>query len=66
MKENVSSVVKSDLCLGCGSCYSICPKKCISLETKNFVRPIIDETKCVKCGLCKKVCPGLNPITNNN
>lgn len=64
MNQNISSVVKSNLCIGCGSCFSVCPKKCIKLEKKEFVRPFVKEEQCINCGLCKKICPGINPNVN--
>lgn len=46
-------------CSGCGACYSVCPRKCISMkeDDEGFLYPDIDNTVCVDCGLCEKVCP---------
>lgn len=56
---NISSVVKNNLCVSCGLCAGVCPKKCISstFEAGSYL-PSIDENSCVNCGLCHKVCPG--------
>lgn len=56
---NISSVVKNNLCVSCGLCAGVCPKKCITsrFEAGSY-RPTIDEDSCVNCGLCHKVCPG--------
>lgn len=50
------------LCCGCTACYSICPKKAISMveDEEGFLYPKVDKEKCINCGLCKKVCPILN------
>ena len=56
---NISSVVKNNLCVSCGLCAGICPKKCIAstFEAGSYL-PTVDENSCVNCGLCHKVCPG--------
>ena len=55
----ISSVVENNLCVSCGLCAGVCPKKCISstLEAGSYL-PTIEEDSCVNCGLCYKVCPG--------
>ena len=55
----ISSVVKNNLCVSCGLCAGVCPKKCISSSfDKGSYIPTIDENSCVNCGICYKVCPG--------
>ena len=55
----ISSVVKNNLCVSCGLCAGVCPKKCISSSyDKGSYLPTIDEDACVNCGICHKVCPG--------
>ena len=51
-------------CTGCGACVQKCPKRCISLGTKELghVFPIIDKKNCIDCNLCEKVCPINQPI----
>lgn len=51
-----------ELCCGCTACYSICPKKAISMveDEEGFLYPKVDKEKCINCGLCKKVCPVIN------
>jgi len=48
-------------CTGCGSCRSVCPMRCISMEqdSEGFLYPIIDDKKCVKCHKCEKSCPSI-------
>ena len=55
----ISSVVKNNLCVSCGLCAGVCPKKCISsLFDNGSYLPTIDENSCVNCGICHKICPG--------
>ena len=51
-------------CTGCAACYSVCPKRCIVMQSdeEGFLYPVVGEM-CVHCGLCQKVCP--NFIINN-
>lgn len=61
--NNISEVVKLDLCTGCGTCVSVCPVECIQMQEdikKGIYVPQVDESKCIYCGLCLKVCPGLS------
>lgn len=46
-------------CMGCAACYSVCPKKCITMQKddEGFLYPVADDTICINCGLCEKVCP---------
>lgn len=45
-------------CCGCGSCFSICPQKAISMECDSygFIYPKIDKNRCIDCGACRKIC----------
>ena len=55
----ISSVVENNLCVSCGICAGVCPKKSIaSVYRRGRYLPTIDENSCVNCGLCHKVCPG--------
>lgn len=55
----ISSVVENNLCVSCGICAGVCPKKCISSTfAAGGYHPTIDENSCDDCGLCHKVCPG--------
>ncbi len=52
------------VCTCCGSCYSICPKECISMKPskEGFIFPEINVDICIECGLCQNNCPILNPV----
>lgn len=57
----ITNIVKSELCTGCGTCVSLCPKKAIQIkknDRKGIYEPEINEKKCTNCKLCLKVCPG--------
>ncbi|MDY5814128.1 MAG: monomeric [FeFe] hydrogenase [Bacteroides sp.] len=47
----------SNLCKGCvaRSCYSNCPKKCITFDAQSKAH--IDHDTCISCGLCHSNCP---------
>lgn len=64
----ISSYLDSSLCVGCGSCVSICAKKAICLvpDKYGFYKYSIDEHKCNKCGLCIERCPAYGKIINLN
>ena len=51
-------------CCGCTACASICPARCITMETdeEGFTYPTTDQDKCLHCHLCEQVCPVLNEI----
>jgi coenzyme F420-reducing hydrogenase beta subunit len=54
---------KKEDCCGCHACVSICPAKCIQMQSdaEGFLYPVVDESLCTECGLCESVCPVLNP-----
>ena len=55
-------IKKKEDCCGCTACYSVCPKKAITMQAdeEGFQYPLVDSDKCVNCGLCEKVCPTKN------
>ncbi len=57
--KNVSSVLKTNTCTGCGCCSAICPQHCLSTSLdieKGYYTTQLAEG-CTDCGLCQKVCP---------
>ena len=58
--NTISSVVKDELCTGCGTCVALCPVNAIMIinEKKGIYIPELDDEKCNNCGICLKVCPG--------
>ncbi len=59
MKEGMNKVVIVDisLCIGCGECVELCPKKILYIEEKSGKCKVSDESKCDHLRRCEKVCP---------
>lgn len=62
MEKNMPKLANEKKCTGCTACYSICTKKCITMQGDKygFSYPRIDSTKCIECKLCETVCPVLH------
>jgi len=60
--ENVFQVAAHRLCVGCGTCFYICPEKRVRLIDieEDGIRPTIEPGGCGACDLCLKACPGLD------
>jgi len=59
--KTVASVIKDDLCTGCGTCAGICPLSAIEMiinESRGVYVPRLDDGKCNECGDCFAACPG--------
>lgn len=59
--ESIISTVNDELCLGCGTCFSICPVSAINISmvpSKGTYLPQINQEVCIKCGKCYQACPG--------
>jgi len=52
-------------CNGCGACFNVCPKKCISMisNKEGFLYPHVNRQECIHCELCTKICPLLMDST---
>lgn len=59
-KRNISLIVASELCIGCGFCVACCPKQAIQMNqsTSGFFVPSIYSKQCTECGICISICPG--------
>jgi len=57
--EATTSIVDSELCIGCGRCVEVCPFKAISLVENEAGEPksSVNTAMCKGCGLCAAVCP---------
>lgn len=56
-------ICEENECFGCSLCYSICPKKAITITTsRGFYSPVVNNELCVKCNICKSTCPGNKTI----
>jgi len=59
--KTIDSVVKEDLCAGCGTCLALCPLSAINMvkdNSRGIYVPQIDWETCNHCGICFEVCPG--------
>lgn len=60
MKQKIPVLFnKKEECCGCTACYSICPKKAISMkeDEEGFEYPVINRESCICCYKCIDVCP---------
>lgn len=50
-------MVDESLCIGCGECVKICPKKILYIAEESGKCKVTDESKCGKAKCCEKKCP---------
>ena len=50
-------IINEELCIGCGACISLCPKKILYIDEKSGKCKVSDEIKCDRLRGCEKVCP---------
>ena len=48
--------IDSNLCTGCETCVTICPRDCFSM-TDDIAEARADDTNCNLCGHCVAICP---------
>lgn len=62
----INTIVKNDLCCGCGVCSGICPQKKLVMKFNEYGEYIpFQEKECPKiCGVCLNVCPFHDQNTN--
>ena len=61
LEKNISFVVASSLCTGCGTCAGVCPGNAIRMDINSnlgIYLPRVSERECTHCGVCVKCCPG--------
>ncbi len=54
MAFDVTTVIDTDLCVGCGQCVEVCPMGTISLEDG---KAVVTGAMSLNCGHCMAVCP---------
>jgi len=52
--ENISTVVESKACSGCGMCVAACPVQAVTLTDHSI--PAVSDA-CTECGICVEMCP---------
>ena len=50
-------IIDEELCIGCGACVSLCPKKILYIDEKSGKCKVSDESKCDRLRGCVRVCP---------
>lgn len=59
--ETIKETIKANLCTGCATCVSLCPRSAIELtkdDSKGIYLPWLNDEECNQCGVCFDVCPG--------
>lgn len=61
VKKTIDIVKNNNICVSCGTCAAVCPKKCIQYNRQGGIyTPTINENECIKCGMCYKMCPSID------
>ena len=55
--KNVSEMVESLICIGCGRCVLFCPYGFITMKDGLLGFPVPCVEECNDCGECIKSCP---------
>ena len=50
-------IIDEGLCIGCGACVELCPKKILYIDGKTGKCKVYDESKCDRLRGFVKVCP---------
>lgn len=55
----MKQICDSVKCTGCGTCYVVCPRNCITMipDEFGFYRPQINKIQCISCNICQNKCP---------
>jgi NAD-dependent dihydropyrimidine dehydrogenase PreA subunit len=49
--------VDEELCIGCGACVAMCPKKILYIHEKTGKCKVTDENQCDRRRGCESACP---------
>ncbi len=50
-------IIDEDVCIACGKCVELCPKKILYIDNATKKCKVSDENKCDKLAGCQRVCP---------
>lgn len=53
--EAITSIIKEDMCTGCGTCIKLCPYNAIKKNEAGIAK--VNEVLCKGCGVCAASCP---------
>lgn len=58
----IDEIVKKDLCIGCGTCAGVCPRKALEIKDNEYGEYVPTEIQACDsgCGFCLEVCPFSN------
>lgn len=57
--NNITNIIKSQSCYGCGVCVVSCPKNIISMRLNDdgfYIPVIVNDSLCIECKICEGVC----------
>ncbi|MFA4984904.1 MAG: 4Fe-4S binding protein [Candidatus Omnitrophota bacterium] len=54
---NKTVIIDEDLCIGCGACVALCPKKILYIDEKSQKCKVSDESRCDRLRGCERACP---------
>ncbi|MDD5567597.1 MAG: 4Fe-4S binding protein [Candidatus Omnitrophica bacterium] len=49
--------IDEGVCVGCGVCVELCPRKILYIDGKSGKCKVTDESKCDRLRGCEKACP---------
>ncbi len=55
LKDVVTLALKPEMCNGCGTCLSVCPRQV--LRRSHGKVEIARRDACIECGACQRNCP---------
>ena len=64
----ITEIVEHDLCIGCGICAALCPKRSLRMQWNRCGEYVPTETDaCTKnCGICLEICPFADHSANED
>jgi nitroreductase/NAD-dependent dihydropyrimidine dehydrogenase PreA subunit len=64
INRNVTTVIDSEKCTGCGQCIRVCPSETLSMQNN---KAVVSGNRSLACGHCEAVCPtGAVHVTGTN